>query len=98
MNREVRLISDEHFNETSKTRSQALTVKIDYETNKRIAFTVTDPKTQKKHSVLYNYDKKPPLDWNCDCKWHSNQFPQTRKYCAHVHAAQKHAQKTLKIE
>ena len=69
---------------STKERAKRLDVKKDYETAKRIAFTVTDKEKDTVHSVLYHKDKK---EWFCDCKWYSTRYSSTKKQCSHVIAA-----------
>ena len=54
-----------------------LSVKKDYETDRNIAFTVSNSETKKKHSVLYKISKD---EWCCDCTW--NSLKQT--HCSHI--------------
>ncbi len=65
-------------------RAKRLDVKKDYETQKRVAFTVKDKERKTKHSVFYSKDKK---EWFCDCKWYATRFNSTKRHCAHVTAA-----------
>ena len=38
----------------------------DYETDRNIAYSVTDTISKTFHSVIYKKNKK---DWSCDCKY-----------------------------
>jgi hypothetical protein len=63
---------------------ERLKVKKDYETAKRVAFTVSNENGKKEHSVLYSKDKK---EWLCDCKWYSTGHNSIKKHCSHIMAA-----------
>lgn len=78
-------INTENFMPSSVSRAKKLSksVKVDYSTDKRTAFTVEDLEKKTIHSVLYNSQKEPPADWNCDCRWHTT-FGMNGKYCAHI--------------
>lgn len=78
-------INTDNYMSSSVYRSSKLNkhVKIDYSTEKRTAFTVKDPEKETIHSVIFNSEKKPPVDWNCDCRWHTTQGMKG-KYCAHI--------------
>jgi hypothetical protein len=59
-------------------------ISIDYQSERRVAFTVWDREKGSKHSVIYNSVKREPADWSCDCKWYSTQGIGSGKYCAHI--------------
>ncbi len=65
-------------------RAKKLEVRKDYETAKRIAFTVIDKEKGTSHSVFYSKEKK---EWFCDCKWYSTKYDSTKKHCSHIIAA-----------
>ncbi len=89
----VRFLSrDEVFNggfmPTSVARAQRLIVRRSYQTKRHLAFIVTDPVSGSEHVVIYRSEKKPPLDWSCDCEWYSTRTVINGKYCAHILAVQ----------
>ncbi|HLE06711.1 MAG TPA: hypothetical protein VI790_05120, partial [Candidatus Nanoarchaeia archaeon] len=72
------------FMHTSVERAKRLNVKKTYETARHAAYEVTDSVTGSIHEVVYKSEKKPPLDWVCDCEWYTTQTINNGKYCAHV--------------
>ncbi len=78
-------INAEKFMPISVDRAQRLckSVVVDYHTEKRAAFTVSDKEKNTVHSVIFSKEKKAPADWNCDCIWHSSKG-MNGVYCAHI--------------
>ena len=81
----MRILSDYElkkgdFRPNSIARAKTLQVVKDYETAKHVAFKVVDPVSGSKHLVFYKSEKKPPLDWSCDCEWYITR----NMYCAHI--------------
>lgn len=72
------------FMKTSVERAKRLEVRRLYETQRHVTYEVTDPVTKSQHEVIYKSEKKPPLDWVCDCEWYTTQTINNGKYCAHV--------------
>jgi hypothetical protein len=81
-------INEKNFNKTSIERANTLTVDKLYETTKHIAYAVRDLFKGSEHVVIYKSEKKPPLDWTCDCKWYTARTVHSGKYCAHILAVQ----------
>ena len=55
-------------------------IKIDYVTEKHVAFSCHDSKFETNHSVIYFSERKFDKAWLCDCKW----FSLKNKFCKHI--------------
>ncbi len=73
-----------NFMPTSIARAKRLIVKEVYRTVKHVVFRVIDPVSGSEHEVFYKSEKKPPLDWVCDCRWYSSKTVINGSYCAHI--------------
>lgn len=73
-------VEEGDFSPTSVSRAKRLKVVKDYETARHVAFKVIDPVSGSEHVVFYKSEKKPPLDWSCDCEWYTTKGI----YCAHI--------------
>ncbi len=83
------------FMPASVRRAGTLLVKEAYRTNRHIAYEVADPVSGSRHIVIYESEKRPPLDWTCDCEWYSTKTVKNGKYCAHILAVLFYLNKVL---
>ena len=89
MKKKLRVLSKKEIEEgdfmpTSVARAKLLFVKKEYETERHIAYLVKDPFSGSEHTIFFKVDKKPPLDWVCDCEWYTTRTIHSGKYCAHI--------------
>ncbi len=89
----IKEIENGKFMPTSTERASKLQVKESYKTERHTAYEVTDPEKLTKHTVIYKKEKKPPLDWACDCEWYTTKTINNGIYCAHILAVHLNATK-----
>ena len=82
------LINEDNYNKASIDRARTLSVEKLYVTEKHVAYAVRDLFKNTEHTVIYESEKLPPLDWTCDCEWYTTRTINNGKYCAHVLAVQ----------
>ena len=77
------IIKGDFMPESIKRADKLIVIK-SYETQRHSAYEVIDPVSGSKHLVIYKSEKKPPMDWVCDCEWFIQDTLHTGRYCAHI--------------